>query len=72
MDSILLSLIVLLAGASLWWFMSRKVEVRYMKVRLLGVEIDRAIFINRFKKSKNSVKVKRHRDVDRNGLNHVD
>jgi len=48
-----LSLSLIVFGAGLWWFMSRKMELKYTKVRLLGVEIDRVIFVNKFKTPKN-------------------
>lgn len=48
MDSMVVSIIIVSCSAALWWFITTKMEMRYTKVRVLGLEIDRAIFVNKF------------------------
>lgn len=65
MGLVVLSLFLFVLGGGLWWFMSRKLEVKYTKMRLLGVEIDRVIFINKFKtRKKTSTRIKRRQGFD--------
>lgn len=46
------SFMLAVLGACIWWIVSRKLVIRYTKVRLLGIEVDRATIINKFKNSK--------------------
>lgn len=46
---ILISFMLTVLSACIWWILSRKLVIKYTKVRLLGIEIDRATIINKFK-----------------------
>jgi hypothetical protein len=48
----LVSFMLTVLGACIWWILSRKLVIRYTKVRLLGIEFDRATIINKFKNSR--------------------
>lgn len=43
-----LGLIVISIIGGVWWIYIRKFQIKYTKIRLLGLEIDRAIVTNKF------------------------
>lgn len=52
MDSLLISLFIGGCCVTVWWLLTKRAEIRYTKVRLLGLAIDHVKVRNKFKRLK--------------------
>lgn len=51
-----LSLLMTTICVSLWWYLTKSFAIQYTKLRVFGLEVDRAIVMNKFKQQKNKDK----------------